>query len=119
MLTSRAVGGRGWRSGVVPSRACGVEPAVVGGQAAPGGQVELPAVHPAGQDPVVDLPKASQVGLEVGAAALDQVAVQGEQLLVGGLLDVPALGVLQPLGREGLEEVVDAWPSSRPGPRFS
>src|SRR6266516_2824628 len=84
-----------------------VEAAVVGGQAAPGGELELPAVHVAGEHAVLDHAELRQVGLEVRAAALYQVAVQGDQLLGLAQLGVPALGVLEALGRQHLEPVVD------------
>src|SRR6266511_3524909 len=83
------------------------EPPVVGGEAAPGRQVELPAVHPAGEHAVLDVAELRQVRLQVRAAALDQVAVHLDQLLHRRLLRVPALGVLEPLRRQRLEPVVD------------
>ncbi len=74
-----------------------------------GGQLELPAMHGAGEDAVLDFGEASQVGFQMGAAALDAVAVAFPQLLHGGLLGVVALGVLQAFGREAFEEVVDVF----------
>src|SRR5579885_3695321 len=64
-------------------------------------------MHGAGEHAVLDLGEARQVGLEVGTAALDAVAVAFPELLVRRLLGVVALGVLQAFGREALEEVVD------------
>ena len=69
----------------------------------------MPAVHGAGQDAVLDFGEACQVGLQVGAAALDAVAVAFPELLHGGLLGVVALRVLQAFGREAFEEVVDVF----------
>src|SRR5947209_8630284 len=78
-------------------------------QAATGGQLELPAVHGAGEDAVLDFGEAGQVGFQVGAAPLDTVAVAFPQLLHGGLLGVVALGILQAFGREAFEEVIDVF----------
>src|SRR5439155_26130681 len=77
------------------------------GEALPRGQVELPAVQLAGQDPVLDLAEAGQVRLQVRAAPLQYPVAHPDVLRVGLLLGVPALGVLQPLLRQALEERVD------------
>src|SRR3954447_25676727 len=79
------------------------------GEAAAAGQVELPAVQLAGQGVAVDDAEAAEVGLEVRATALHgplaELGVLGvDRLLV---LVVPALGVLQALLAEALEERVD------------
>src|SRR2546421_7311672 len=78
-------------------------------QAATGGQLELPAVHGAGEDAVLNFGEAGQVGFQMGAAALDAIAVAFPQLLHGGLLGGVTLGVLQAFGREAFEEVVDVF----------
>ena len=60
---------------------------VVAGQAFAGGDVELPAVEGAGEDAVLDLAEAGQVGLQVRAAALDAVAAALPGLLLRLLLE--------------------------------
>src|SRR5215469_10770388 len=83
--------------------ACGIallnrlreESAIVGGEAAPGGQLELPTVHGAGEDAVFDMTKAREIGLHVRAAALHTVAVHLPELLLRRALGVVAFGVLQ------------------------
>src|SRR5262249_49281535 len=85
----------------------GAEVPVVAGQALAGGDVELPTVKGAGEDPVLDLPEAGQVGLQVRAAALDAVPTALPRLLLRLLLGVEPLGVLDALGREALEKAVD------------
>src|SRR5690606_12691794 len=79
------------------------------GQAAAGAQVELPAVHLAGQRVTLDLGEARQVRLEVRAAALDVPVTEADLLVLHDplVLVVPPLGVLQPLLRQALEERVD------------
>src|SRR5262245_51665046 len=79
------------------------------GQATPAGQVEPPAVHLAGQGVSLDHPEPGQIRLQVRAAPLQYPAVQRDVLGVGTalVLVVPALGVLQPLLGEALEERVD------------
>src|SRR5438105_9549816 len=76
------------------------------GQAAPAGQVELPAVQLAGQRVALDDAEPAQVRLEVRAAPLHVPAVQRDVLGVGVplVLVVPALGVLDALLRQALEE---------------
>ena len=79
------------------------------GQAAAAGQVELPAVQLAGQHVAVDDAEPGQVGLQVRAAPLHDPVAERDVLGVGGalVLVVPALGVLQPLLGQALEERVD------------
>ena len=84
-----------------------IEWMALGSEAAPGSQFKLPAMHCAGQHAVLDAGEARQVGFEVGAAALDAIAVALPQLLHCRLLGVVAFGVLQAFRREALEEVVD------------
>src|SRR5690606_17127485 len=87
----------------------GAQGAADAGQAATGAQVELPAVQLAGEGLALDHPEPGQVGLEVRAPTLHQPAVQLDVLRLDRflVLVVPALGVLQALLREALEERVD------------
>ena len=79
------------------------------GQAAAAGQVELPAVQLAGELVAVDDAEAGQVRLQVRAAALHHPVAERDVLGVGAalVLVVPALGVLQALLGQALEERVD------------
>src|SRR5579862_3527893 len=85
----------------------GIEMAVIRGEAAPGGQLKLPAVHRARQYAVFDPGEARQVSFEVRAAPLDAIAFRLPELIYLRLLRIVALGVLDALWREALEEVVD------------
>ena len=64
----------------------GIERVAFRGQAASGCQFKLPAVHCAGQDAVLYFGEAGQVGFEMGAAALDAIAVAFPELIYCGLL---------------------------------
>src|SRR5690606_13346987 len=79
------------------------------GQTAAGAQVEFPAVQLAGERLALHYTETGQVSLEVRAPALHQPTVQFDVLGLHRLLVlvVPALGVLQALLREALEERVD------------
>src|SRR3712207_9216045 len=72
-----------------------------------GREVELPAVQRTGQDSVLLLPKACQVGFEVRAAALDHEVATLPQLPYRRRLRVVGLRILHTLLGEDLEEVVD------------
>src|SRR5260370_26441022 len=79
----------------------------LGSQTSSGGELELPAMHGAGQHAVFEFGEARQVCFQVRAAALDAVAVALPELLHGGFFGVVALCVLQAFGRQAFEEVVD------------
>src|SRR6266581_3027611 len=66
---------------------------VVGGQAATGRQVELPAVHGAGERVPVDLAEAAEVSAQMRAAALHDPLAELDVFLVVILVGVPAFGV--------------------------
>jgi hypothetical protein len=72
---------------------------IVGRRQAPARrQVELPAVHRAGQDRAANLAEAAQIAAHVRAATLGDPLAQLDLLLVVGFVGVPAFGVHQPLG---------------------
>src|SRR5207249_2561805 len=68
------------------------QPPVVRGQAATGGELELPAVQRAGEHAVLDDAEARQVGLQMRAAPLHAVAGALEEFPLRQLLGVAALG---------------------------
>src|SRR5436309_33727 len=70
-------------SGSGPLGAAGPDLVPGAGQAAATGQVELPTVQLTGQHPVVDLPEAGQVGLQVRAPPLHHPTVHPDVLGVG------------------------------------
>ncbi len=90
----------------------------VGGEAAARGEIEAPMVHPALEDAVFELTEPRQVRLQVGAAALHHEVPDPHEIVRLVLLGVPALGVLEPLRRQALEEGVDELvvgaPAGRP-----
>ena len=72
---------------------------VVAREAAAGRELELPVVQAAREHAVVDLAEAGQVGLPVGAEALDPPSVALEELVrLLASLAVTALDVRDPLG---------------------
>src|SRR2546423_12930382 len=77
------------------------------GQAAPGCQFKLPAVHRACQDTVLYLCEARQIGFQMWAAPLDAIAIALPQLVYRRLFGVVTLGILQALRREALEKIID------------
>ncbi len=87
----------------------GVEFAIVGGEAFAGGKLKLPAVHGAGEDAVLYLGETRKISLEVGAAALNTIAVAFPELMLRRLFRVVAFDVLDAFGREALEKDVDVF----------
>src|SRR5215469_7309254 len=84
-----------------------IERVALRSEAAPRSQLELPAVHGAGQHTILNLCEAREIGLQVRAAPLDAIAVAFPELLHRRFLGVVPLGVLQAFGRETLEEIVN------------
>src|SRR5690348_1523995 len=70
-------------------------------------QVPFPAVHLTGQHVALDLAEPGQVGLQVRAPTLEGPSVHGDRLVIVRRLGEPALGVVQPLLGQALEERVD------------
>src|SRR3989442_9696221 len=63
-------------------------------------------MHRAGQDAVLDMREARQIGFQMRTAPLDAITVAFPELLYSGLFSIVALGILQALRREALEEIV-------------
>src|SRR6185369_21032 len=75
-------------------------------QASPADQVELPSVQLAGERVAIDDAESCQVGFQMRAPALDVPVSETRVFGVRLLVRVPALGVLQSLLGEALEERV-------------
>ena len=97
------------RERAISGERLGVEFTVVGGEAFAGGKLKLPAVHGAGEDAVLYFAEAREIGLEVGAAALDAVAVAFTKLVLRCLLRVVAFDILDAFWREALEKDVNVF----------
>src|SRR5258708_4978255 len=81
---AQAIGGRwpGYALWFRFAKRLRVERMALRGQAASGFQIELPAMHRAGQYAVLNFCKARQVGLEMRTAALNAIAVALPELLI-------------------------------------
>jgi len=77
------------------------------GQAAPGGQVVLPAVHGAGEHGAIDHAEPAEVAAQVRAAALHDPVAELDIFFVVLPAGVPAFGVHDPFRGQALEEGVD------------
>src|SRR6266567_7424566 len=71
---------------------------IVGGQALACCQFKLPAVHSTCQDTILNLAKTREVGLEMGAAPLDAVAIAFPELVFRVFFRVIPFNILNTFG---------------------
>src|SRR3954468_447572 len=95
------------RSTPLLSQLLGPDLVARGGQAASGGEVELPVVQRAGEHVAVHGTELRQVRRQVRAAGLDLPAVELDVAAVVVLRVVPVLHVVHPLLGQTLEERVE------------
>src|ERR1043166_2983150 len=81
----------------------------IGREAAAGFQIELPAVHQAGEHAVLDAAEARQIGALVRAIALHAIAAELAHVVVARMRGEIGLGVFEPLRRQALEERIEIF----------